>query len=120
MPNGAIVHYTVYAIPLTSIGSTRGRRQTEPVTTPRTVHMVLHSTLLYNNLYSPILCIYLYMQILPGSARAGNITLVDYSITYQFRVSASVVDDRVLNEGELSDVTARTILFVPKPGIQYY
>ena len=52
----------------------------------------------------------------PGSVTAGNVTLVDHSVTYQFRVSAAVSVDGNLNEGELSAITANTTLFVPQPG----
>ena len=52
----------------------------------------------------------------PGSATAGNVTLVDHSLTYQFRVSAAVMVDGNINEGELSAITINTTLFVPKPG----
>ena len=57
------------------------------------------------------------MQVFPGYARAGNITLVDHSVTYQFRVSASVAVDQTFNEGDLSTVTINSTLFVPEPGI---
>lgn len=52
----------------------------------------------------------------PGSARAGNVTLEDHSVTYQFRVSAAVMVGQNINEGELSAVTANTTLFIPEPG----
>ena len=58
-------------------------------------------------------------KVFPGSARAGNITLVGHSITYQFHVSASVIVDQTPNEGELSAITVNTTLFVPEPGIAY-
>ena len=38
--NGNIVRYTVYAIPLVFTEPTRGKRQTEPATLPKTVKMV--------------------------------------------------------------------------------
>ena len=56
----------------------------------------------------------------PGSATAGNVTLVDHSVTYQFRVSAAVMVDGNINEGELSAITINTTLFVPKPGAFSY
>ena len=59
-------------------------------------------------------------QVFPGSARAGNITLVDHSITYQFRVSAAVMVGQTVNEGELSAVSLKTTLFVPNPGLINY
>ena len=55
-------------------------------------------------------------QVFPGSARAGNITLEDHSVTYQFRVSASIMVGQSLNEGELSFITANTDVFIPEPG----
>ena len=58
----------------------------------------------------------MHTQVFPESARVGDITLVDYSIIYQFRVSASVMVDQTYNEGEMSAVTPNAILFVPKPG----
>jgi hypothetical protein len=57
-----------------------------------------------------------YIQAFPGRTRAGNITLVVHSITYQFRVSAAVSYDQTYNEGDLSPVGVNTSLFVPKPG----
>ena len=58
----------------------------------------------------------IYLQVFPGSARAGNVTLVDHSVTYQFRVSAATIESGDINEGELSAITINTTLFVPKPG----
>ena len=46
---------------------------------------------------------------------AGNVTLVDHSVTYHFRVSAAVFFEDSFNEGELSLVTPSAALFVPKP-----
>ena len=38
---------------------------------------------------------------------------------YQFRVSAGIMDSQTntVNEGDLSDITASTTVYVPKPGI---
>ena len=47
---------------------------------------------------------------------AGNVTLVDHSVTYQFRVSAAIMSDGNINEGDLSSITTNTTLFVPMPG----
>ena len=52
----------------------------------------------------------------PGSARAGNITISAHSVTYNFVVSASVMADQVMNEGEPSAASVRTTLFIPDPG----
>ena len=52
----------------------------------------------------------------PGSARAGNITISAHSVTYNFVVSAAVMTSQILNEGEPSDTTVRTALFIPDPG----
>ena len=57
------------------------------------------------------------LQVFPGSARAGNITLEEHSITYQFRVSAGVVEGDVINEGELSDISVSSTVYVPEPGM---
>ena len=53
-----------------------------------------------------------------GTATSGNITLVDHSVTYQFRVSAGITDSETntVNEGELSTITESTTLFIPEPG----
>ena len=61
----------------------------------------------------------IYLQVFPGSARAGNVTLVDHSVTYQFRVSAATIESGDINEGELSAITINTTLFVPKPGAYF-
>jgi hypothetical protein len=58
----------------------------------------------------------IYLQVFPGSAMAGNVTLVDHSVTYQFRVSAAIIASGDINEGELSTITINTTLFVPEPG----
>jgi hypothetical protein len=47
---------------------------------------------------------------------AGNVTLVDHSVTYQFRVSAAIIASGDINEGELSAITINTTLFIPEPG----
>ena len=47
---------------------------------------------------------------------AGNVSLMEYSITYQFQVSASTNFGQISNEGDLSDVTANTIMYIPMPG----
>ena len=52
----------------------------------------------------------------PGSARAGNITISAHSVTYNFVVSAAVMAGQIVNEGEPSDATVRTTLFMPDPG----
>ena len=59
---------------------------------------------------------YLPAQVFPGSATAGNVTLVDHSLTYQFRVSAAVIVSGDINEGDLSAININTTLFVPRPG----
>ena len=41
---------------------------------------------------------------------------MEHSVTYQFRVSAAVIESGDINEGELSAITINTTLFVPKPG----
>jgi len=90
--NGHVIKYIVYAIPLG--GVTRQRRQDVAVTTPQTIRTEF-----------------------PGTATAGNVTLTDHSISYQFQVSAAVMNGQTLNEGERSTITASTVLFVPEPGL---
>ena len=53
----------------------------------------------------------------PASARAGNITVVNHSITYEFRVSVSTIFNGMIDDGELSSVTINNTLFIPEPGI---
>ena len=57
-----------------------------------------------------------YIQSFSGTATAGNITLTNHSITYEFCVSAAVMYRQTLNKGALSTVTASTTVFVPEPG----
>ena len=55
-------------------------------------------------------------QEFPGTATAGNVTLTDHSISYQFQVTAAIMNGQTLNEGDRSSITTGTILFVPEPG----
>ena len=55
-------------------------------------------------------------QHFPASATAGNVTLNDYSATYQFQMTASTFLGRVENEGNLSTITPESTVFVPEPG----
>ena len=103
--NRVIAHFTVYAIPLFDTYRTN-------TTTNHTDGTTDNSDLEDNNPLHALPC----MQVFPGSARSGIITLVDHSITYQFRVSASVMLAQTFNEGELSVVTPSATLFVPEPG----
>ena len=65
--------------------------------------------------YCVCVCVY-FIQSFSGTATAGNITLTNHSITYEFRVSAAIMYGQTLNEGDLSTVTASTTVFVPEPG----
>ena len=130
--NGHIIKYIVYAIPLG--GATRQRRQDVAVTTPQTIRMVWTKSRIYycstikkkdvtprpslsvSLSLSPSLSPSLSLQEFSGTATAGNITLTDHSISYQFQVSAAVMNGQTLNEGDRSTVTASTVLFVPDPG----
>ena len=56
------------------------------------------------------------MQSFPSTVTSGNITLSNYSISYQFQVSASTSYGQVANEGELSPISANATIFVPEPG----
>ena len=58
----------------------------------------------------------LISQLFPGSATAGNVTLTDDSVTYQFQVTASTFVGRVENEGNLSTITPESTIFVPERG----
>ena len=59
----------------------------------------------------------MFAQSFSGIATAGNITLSNHSITYEFRVSAAIMTGHTLNEGELSTVSASSTVFVPEPGM---
>ena len=118
MSNGYITKYIVYAIPLG--GTTRQRRQAVAVTTPQTIRSVCNY---YHHredfiIYSVHLCVCVCVcvQEFPGTARVGNVTLTDHSITYQFQVSAAVGNGETFNEGDLSIITASSTVFVPEPG----
>ena len=58
----------------------------------------------------------LITQLFPGSARAGNVTLTDDSVTYQFQMTASTFLGREENEGNLSTITPESTIFVPERG----
>lgn len=75
---GSIVHYTVYAIPLVSTEPTRGKRQTDSATLPKTLKMVRfsnsischgatsvkkNSAIFWNQKFWP-LCLYLYSVVI--------------------------------------------------------
>ena len=64
------------------------------------------------SLISPISLI----KVFPSTITSGNVSLIDYSVTYEFQVSASTNIGQTPNEGELSDITADTIIFIPMPG----
>ena len=51
--------------------------------------------------------------------RSGCMWLNHTGVSYQFQMSAVSVVGGELLEGSLSDITAFTILYVPKPGIFY-
>ena len=108
MSNGIITHYTIYAKPRLSHGATRSKRQTN--TSPQTITKVVWRLVYANGNFTFSLKVY------PSTINSGNISLIDYSITYQFQVSASTNFGQTPNEGELSDVTANTIIFIPMPG----
>ena len=55
-------------------------------------------------------------QHFPASATAGNVTLTDHSVTYQFQMTASTFLGRVENEGNLSTITPESTVFVPESG----
>ena len=58
----------------------------------------------------------LITQLFPASARAGNITLTDDSVTYQFQMTASTFMGREENEGNLSTITPESTIFIPERG----
>ena len=60
------------------------------------------------SLISPISLI----KVFPSTITSGNVSLIDYSVTYEFQVSASTNFGQTPNEGELSDITADTIIFI--------
>ena len=90
--NGVINRYIVYAIPLG--GTTRQRRQALAITTPQTVQTVYYKQIQYRHSKDCIHITYSYMQFFSGTATAGNVTLTNHSITYEFRVSAAINYDR--------------------------
>ena len=59
------------------------------------------------------------MQVFPGTAMAGNVTLKDHSVIYRVRVSAAIMSDKDINEGDLSSFTDNATIFVPEPGIYF-
>ena len=59
------------------------------------------------------------MQVFPGTAMAGNVTLKDHSLIYRVRVSAAIMSDQDINEGDLSSFTDDATIFVPEPGIHF-
>ena len=66
---------------------------------------------------SAILLLSNVLQVFPSTSTAGNISLTEHSITYQFQVSASVNFGQTSNEGDLSPFSPNTAVFVPRPGI---
>ena len=56
------------------------------------------------------------LKVFPSTITSGNVSLIEYSTTYQFQVSASTNFGQIPNEGDLSSVTANTSIFVPMPG----
>ena len=68
--NGNIVHYTVYAIPLVFTEPTRGKRQAETATLPKTVKMVRLDFILYTLIFVLYVCMSsIIHNIIPFSIR---------------------------------------------------
>ena len=59
---------------------------------------------------------YFMLQVFPATATVGMVTVNTFNVVYQFQMTASVYVGTVENEGELSGITKRSTVFVPKPG----
>ena len=60
--------------------------------------------------------LYFHRQKVPGHIGAVNMTIPGNHADVQFQVSATVEVDGVENEGELSEITTESIVFVPSAG----
>ena len=55
----------------------------------------------------------LTLQTYPGHIGAANVTVSNTEVTYTFRVRASNLVNGIQNDGEFSQVTPESTLFVP-------
>ena len=78
---------------------------------------ILHTLFtILNNVYIDS-AMFLISQIFPASATAGNVTLTDDAVTYQFQMTASTfLGGGAENEGNLSIITPESTVFVPEQG----
>lgn len=58
-----------------------------------------------------------FFQVFPASATAGNVTIPDADVIYQFQVTATILTAGVLNEGDRSDISPESTVFVPVIGM---
>ena len=54
--------------------------------------------------------------MLSAAVTVGTVTIDSFDVVYQFQLSASVYIGTTENEGQLSDITSRSTVYIPQPG----
>ncbi|KAL5494002.1 hypothetical protein EMCRGX_G015270 [Ephydatia muelleri] len=88
--NGNIVYYTLYGMPLALYEAMKS------ATPPSNLSTVVK-------------------KVFPATATVGMVTVDTFNVVYQFQMTASVFVGTTENEGQPSDITKSTTVFVPKP-----
>ena len=56
------------------------------------------------------------LQVFSAAATVGTVTIDSFDVVYQFQLSASVYIGTTENEGQLSDITSMSTVYIPQPG----